>query len=69
MTKRMLIVSVLIICILVVFKFCGNKPEVEKVPEQKPEPLGISRNSGTFNESFSKLLQSYFSLKDCIYKC
>ena len=64
MTKRMLIVSVLIICILVVFKFCGNKPEEVKVPEQKPVPLNISQNSGTFNESFSKLLQSYFSLKN-----
>jgi len=60
----MLIVSVLIICILVVFKFCGNKPEEVKVPEQKPVPLNISQNSGTFNESFSKLLQSYFSLKN-----
>jgi len=66
MTKRMLIVSVLIICILVVFKFCGNKPEEVKVPEQKPVPLNISQNSGTFNESFSKLLQSYFSLKNAL---
>ena len=66
MTKRMLIVSVLIICILVIFKFCGNKPEEVKVPEQKPVPLNISQNSGTFNESFSKLLQSYFSLKNAL---
>ena len=64
MTKRMLIVSVLIICILVIFKFCGNKPEQDEVAEQKPVPLNISQNSGTFNESFSKLLHSYFSLKD-----
>src|SRR5688572_24154015 len=64
MSKRMLIFSVLIICIFVIFKFCSNKPEQERVVEQKPAPLSISENSGTFNESFSKLLQSYYSLKN-----
>lgn len=47
-----------------VFQFCGDNPEQENVSEQKPVPLNISQNSGTFNESFAKLLQSYFSLKE-----
>lgn len=32
--------------------------------QEKSVPLSISENSGSFNESFSQLLQSYFSLKD-----
>jgi Cu(I)/Ag(I) efflux system membrane fusion protein len=51
-------------CILLVFRFCSNKPEQEKVVEQKPAPLSVSQNSGAFNQSFSKLLQSYFMLKN-----
>lgn len=53
-----------IIFILMVFQFCEDKPDQEEVPDQKPAPLSISQNSGTFNDSFEKLLQSYFSLKD-----
>jgi len=63
MNKRKLIFSV-IICMVMVFQFCKDKPDQENVPEQKPVPLNISQNSGTFNESFAKLLQTYFSLKD-----
>ena len=47
-----------------VFQSCQDKPDQENVSEQKPVPLNISQNSGTFNESFAKLLQTYFSLKD-----
>ena len=64
MNKRMLILSALAVSILLIFKFCSNKPDQENVPEQKPVPLSISQNSEPFNESFSDLLQSYYSLKD-----
>ena len=64
MNKRMLILSLLTVSILLLFKFCSNNPDQEKVPEQKPVPLSISENSEPFNESFSKLLQSYYTLKD-----
>jgi hypothetical protein len=64
MNKRTLIFSLVIICLLLVFKFCSNNPDQEKVAEQKPVPLSISQNSEPFNESFSKLLRSYYSLKD-----
>jgi hypothetical protein len=64
MNKRVLFFSLLIIGIFVVFKFCSSKPEPVKVPEEKSVPLSISQNSGSFNESFSNLLQSYYSLKN-----
>lgn len=63
MNKRFLILSVLLIGIFLAFRFCSNKPEQEKVPEQKPAPLS-SEVSGSFNESFAKVLQSYYSLKE-----
>jgi hypothetical protein len=64
MNLRVILFSLLVICIFLIFKFCSSKPEQEKVVEQKPAPLSVSQNSGVFNESFSKLLQSYFSLKN-----
>lgn len=64
MNKRVIIFSLLVVCIFLVFKFCSNKPEQEKVVEQKPAPLNVSKNSGAFNESFSKLLESYYTLKN-----
>ncbi|HUQ65163.1 MAG TPA: DUF3347 domain-containing protein [Flavitalea sp.] len=64
MNKRVLFFSLLIISILVICQYCSNKPEPVKIPEQKSVPLSISQNSGSFNESFSKLLQSYYSLKN-----
>ena len=64
MNRRVLIFSVLIISILVVFEFCGTRPDQDKVVEQKPSPLNVSQNSGTFNESFSNLLLTYYSLKE-----
>ena len=64
MNKRVIIFSLVVMCILLVFRFCSNKPEQEKVVEQKPAALSVSQNSGAFNQSFSKLLQSYFMLKN-----
>lgn len=68
MSKRVILFSLLVICIFLVFKYCSTKPEQENVEEQKPAPLSVSENSGAFNESFSKLLQSYFSLKNAFVK-
>jgi len=59
-----MIFSLVVICIFLVFRFCSNKPEQEKVVEQKPAPLSVSQNSGAFNQSFSELLQSYYTLKN-----
>lgn len=63
MNKRFLILSVLLVGIFLAFRYCGDKPDQEKVPEQKPAPLS-SAVSGSFTESFGKLLQSYFALKE-----
>jgi hypothetical protein len=64
MNKRVILFSLLAVCIFLVFRFCSNKPEQEKVVEQKPVPLNVSHNSGAFNESFSRLLSSYYDLKN-----
>jgi Cu(I)/Ag(I) efflux system membrane fusion protein len=66
MNKRFLVLSLLLVAIFLVFRFCGNKPDEEKAPEQKTAPLNVTQNSGLFNESFTKLLQSYYSLKDAL---
>ena len=63
MNKRVVIFSVLLIAIFLVFRFCSNKPDQEKVVDQKPSPLSVSQNSAPFTQSFANLLQSYYSLK------
>jgi hypothetical protein len=63
MNIRVILFSLLVICIFLIFKFCSSKPEQEVV-DQKPAPLSVSQHSSAFNESFSKLLQSYYSLKN-----
>lgn len=62
MKKGVLTLSLLLVAIFIIFRFCNTKPD--KVMQEKSVPLSISENSGSFNESFSQLLQSYFSLKD-----
>lgn len=42
--------------------FFSKKPDVSAAPEQ--QALVTSKNSVAFNESFEKLLNSYFALKD-----
>lgn len=63
MNRRFLTLFLLLTGVFFAFQFCGNKPEQEKVPEQKSAALS-SEVSGSFSESFAKLLQSYYSLKD-----
>jgi Cu(I)/Ag(I) efflux system membrane fusion protein len=63
MNKRVLIVSLLVIAIFLIFRFCNtNKPEQKA--DIKPAPLAIAENSGSFNQSFVALLDSYYTLKD-----
>lgn len=63
MNKRVLTLSVLLPSMLMMFQNCGDKPEQQNVPEQKTAALNVE-NSGPFNESFTKLIESYYSLKD-----
>ena len=64
MNKRVIIVSLLLVSIFLIFKYCSNKPEQPNDVEQKPAPLNVSKNSGAFDDSFSKLLESYYALKN-----
>jgi hypothetical protein len=43
-----------------------DKKEVSTVVSEKDKPLTLSKNSDAFNESFEKLLNVYFSLKQAI---
>ncbi len=46
------------------FLFC-NKAQEDRGP--KDQPLKISDNTGSFNQSFDKLLTSYFLIKDALF--
>lgn len=62
MKRRVLTLSVVIIAIFLTFRFCSDKPDAKA--GQKPTPLTISENTGPFNQSFTRLLDSYYLLKD-----
>jgi hypothetical protein len=65
MKKLILLLIVLVIAALGIWKFFLKKDEI-KPEEKKDEPLAISKNSDAFTISFSKLMDSYFSLKDAL---
>lgn len=63
MSKRVVVISLLLVGIFFAFRFCGTKPEQEKVSEQKTVALN-SESSGSFNDSYAKLFQTYLILKE-----
>jgi len=65
MKKIVIGIIVVALMVFVIDKFFfSKKPGVPDAPEQ--QALVTSKNSAAFNESFEKLLNSYFSLKDAI---
>jgi len=57
--------KILIVAGVVLMAACGGKDKKEKVEEPKPDaPLTKSKNSEAFNQSFAKLMDDYFHLKD-----
>ncbi len=65
MKKLLIGILVLAILLFAVDKlFFSKKKNVADAPKQ--EALTVSKNSEAFNESFDKLLNGYFSLKDAI---
>lgn len=65
MGKRTIPLLLILGGIFVIFRFCNNKPEKKaEQPEEKQSPLAIGENSGSFNQSFNAMLQSYYSLSD-----
>ena len=66
MKKVIIGIVVALLVIFVARQFLYPKKTETSNGGQKPEPegpLAISKNSAAFNESFEKLLNSYFSLK------
>lgn len=66
MGKRAVTLILVLGAIFAIFKFCNSKPEQKAAPDEKQEPLAMGQNSGTFNQSFTTLLNSYYSLKDAL---
>jgi hypothetical protein len=66
MKKLVIGIIVLALAAFAVDKFFFSKKADAGTSRPKPVALGISKNSEAFNESFEKLLNSYFSLKDAI---
>lgn len=66
MNRRVLTLSVLLIGIFLVFRFCRDNKE--DVVADHTTPLGITENSAPFNHSFAALLNAYFRLKDALVK-
>ncbi len=65
MKRTILLLIIILIAGIAVWKLFFNKPEVK--PEvQKDQPLAISKNSDAFTMAFSKLMDSYYQLKDAL---
>lgn len=62
MNRSAIVLILVLIAVIALFKFCNNKPD--KAADDKQLPLSIAQNSDAFNKSFSRLLNSYYSLKD-----
>lgn len=65
--RRKIAMAIVFLCIIgaVIFLMWDND---KKAPDQEPTPLAISENSSVFNQSFEKLLNAYYSLKDALVK-
>ncbi len=54
----------LLLAVTLFLTSCKNNQE--ETADEKPVPLAVSQLSGPFTESFSKILNSYFELKDAL---
>jgi len=64
MKKLLLLILVLVLAAVVIYKL-SSKKESQPV-EKKDIPLAINKNSGSFNNSFSKMMNDYYSLRDAL---
>lgn len=60
--RSALVLIVVLVAVFLVFRFCNSRPE--HVEEQRQAPLSVSQNTGPFNQSFSQLLNAYYTLTD-----
>jgi hypothetical protein len=66
MKKLVIGIILLALAAFAIDKFFFSKKTGPREAVPKVEPLAISKNSEAFNESFEKLLNGYFSLKDAL---
>jgi len=68
MKKTLLLIIVLVVIVLLVRPFfcSGDDKKADKKEDVKQQPLSITENSNAFNQSFTQLLNSYYSLKDAL---
>ena len=68
MKKTLLLIIVLVVIVLLVRPFfcSGDDKQADKKKDVEQKPLSISENSNAFNQSFTQLLNSYYSLKDAL---
>jgi len=68
MKKALLLIIVLVVIVLLVRPFfcSGDDKKADKKEDVKQQPLSITENSNAFNQSFTQLLNSYYSLKDAL---
>ncbi len=60
--NRIFFAIIIVFISVFAFQFCGNNPD--KVQEERQAPLSIAENSNDFNNSFARMLGSYYTLKD-----
>ena len=68
MKKTLLVIIVLVVIVLLVRPFfcSGDDKKADKKGDVEQQPLSITQNSNAFNQSFTQLLNSYYSLKDAL---
>jgi hypothetical protein len=64
MKKTVLLLVVLILAGLLAYKLLSDKGQ--KIDEKKDQPLAISKNSASFNTSFSSVLDDYYALESAL---
>jgi Cu(I)/Ag(I) efflux system membrane fusion protein len=64
MKRLLLIIVVLAVAGFAAYKIFGTKSSGTK--REKPAPLTLGSHSGSFNESYGRMLTSYISLKDAL---
>ena len=58
-----LILAVIVLAVIAYFRLSRNN---DKVQDDKPDPIAISKLSGAFDTSFHNMLQSYYSVRDAL---
>jgi len=64
MKRLILIIVVLAIAGFAAYRILAKKPDEPRA--EKPKPLAMGSNSGSFNASFDTMLNAYFAVKDAL---